>query len=352
MSTLTLTRTPRYMRTVSFANATYFKLELYIFTGVVGSKPATPTYTINKDTINGETQVTFEINELIKDYYELNFDGTYTTSEGQTLWAIADITPHSDTAVGTLVSTTFLAFDGFNYFEESVNRTYTLPTLWSVDKIQVLDTEFAVIPINAEIAETINYKLNGVTVSTFAITDSGDTNQKIQYIKSGALAVDSVDVVYDSGTKTITTEIETIDECKYPVSKIVFLNKYGALQNLYFFKKSIENLQVQRESFQRNILDESLPYISTFKFTEHQNNDFNITASESIVLNSGFVSESMNSTFKELLLSESIWIVRDGNTYPVNLVDSGITYKTGLNDKLINYTLNFKYAFNTINNVH
>ena len=344
------------MRTVTFANATYCKLELYIFTGVVGSKPATPTYTINKDTINGDTQVTFEINELIRDYYEINFTGTYTSSEGQTLWAIADITPHSATGVGSLVSTTFLAFDGFNYFQEpaptggSINATYILPTLFSADKIQVLDTQYAVIPVNAEIAETVNFKLNGVTVSTFAITDNGNTNQKIQYITSGELVVNSVDVVYDSGAKTSTTEIETVDECKYPVSKIVFINKLGALQNLYFFKRSTENLEVQKENFQRNILDESLSYSVGYKFTEHQNKTFNITATENIVLNSGFVSESMNDTFKELLLSKLIWMVKDGSTYPMDLLDSGITYKTGLNDRLINYTLNFKYAFNTINN--
>jgi hypothetical protein len=359
MSTLSLTRSPRYIRTSSLANATYFKLELYIFTGLTSDKPSDATYTLEKDVINSETQVTFEINQLIRDYYEHTFSGAYTNSTGYVLWAIADVTGYTSSSVGATVSTTFLAFDGFNYFQEplanggSINATYTLPILTSASKIQVLDTDFAQIPINAEIAETVNFKLAGATVSTHSITDSGNTNQKIQYITTTAANVDAVEVVYNSGGSTQSLTIEEVDECKHTVSKIVFINKYGALQNLYFFKKSVENLQINKDSFNRNILDETgFPFAVGFKFTEHQDKKFNIIANEAITLNSGFVSESMNDSFKELLLSQYVWMVRDGDTLPMNVEESSFTYKTGLNDKLINYTINLKYAFDTINNVH
>ena len=356
MSTLTLTRTPRYIRTVALTNATYFRLELFIFTGAIGSKPATATYTINKDIINAEESVTFEINALVRDYYDINF--IYANSIGSVLWVIADITGFTATTVITPVSTTFLAFDGFNYYQEpvssggSINATYTLPILLSADKVQVLDTDFAQIPVNAEIAERVDFKLNGVVVSTHTITDNGNTNQKIQHIITTASNVDEVDVIYNSGASTQTKTIELIDECKFPVSKIQFINKLGALQNLYFFKKSVETLDVKKDNFQRNILDATLPYAVGFKFTEHQIKDYNIIGNESLVLNSGFVSESMNDSFKELLLSQYVWVVRSGATLPVNVTSSNLTYKTGLNDRLINYTLNFKYAFDTINNIH
>ena len=358
MSTLTLTRTPRYIRSTTFANAIKVELKLYIFTGLIGAKPATATYTIEKDTINSETQVTFEINELVRDYYEIAFSGGYSTSTGQSLWVIVDLTPFSSSVVGSTTSTTFLAFDGFNYYQEpvssggSINATYTLPILLSADKVQVLDTDFAQIPVNAEIAERVDFKLNGAIVSTHIITDNGNTNQKIQYVSTSASNVDQVVVVYNSGASTETKTIELIDECKFSVSKIVFVNKLGALQNLYFFKKSVETLDVKKDNFQRNILDATLPYAVGFKFTEHQIKDYNIIGNESLVLNSGFVSESMNDSFKELLLSQYVWVVRSGDTLPVNVTSSNLTYKTGLNDRLINYTLNFKYAFDTINNIH
>lgn len=348
MSTLTLTRSPRYIRTTALANAINFRLDLYIFTGLVSDKPASATYTIIKNTINNQTQVNFEINQLIRDYYE-HTAPTTSSSSGYVLWAIADITATSNTTVIAPVSTTFLAFDGYNYFQDTVNATYVLPTLISADTVQVLDSEYAQIPVNAEIAETVNFKLNGVTVSTHSITDNGNTNQKIQYITTTASTVDAVDVVYNSGASTESKTIEEVDECKYTVSKIIFINRFGALQNLYFFKKSVEKLQIKKDSFNRNILDETLP---DFQLFEHQKKKFNIMGSESLVLNSGFVTESMNESFKELMLSQYVWIVRDGSTLPVNIKDSSFTYKTGLNDRLINYTINLDYAFDTINNIH
>ena len=357
MSTLSLTRSPRYIRTSSLANATYFKLELYIFTGLTSDKPSDATYTLEKDIINSETQVTFEINQLIRDYYE-HIAPTTGNSTVYVLWAIADVTGFTSSTVGATVSTTFLAFDGYNYFQEaasnggSINATYTLPTLLTSSKIQVLESEAAQIPVNAEIAETVNFKLAGSTVSTHSITDSGNTNQKIQYITTTAANVDAVDVVYNSGASTQSFTIEEVLECKHSDSKIVIINKYGALQKLYFFKKSVENLQINKDSFNRNILDETIPYIAGFQFKEHQDKKFNIIANEAITLNSGFVSESMNNSFKELLLSQYVWMVRDGDTLPMNVEESSFTYKTGLNDKLINYTINLKYAFDTINNVH
>jgi len=355
MSTLTLTRSPRYIRTVTFASATYFKLELYIFTGLIGAKPATATYTINKDIINGEEKVTFEINQLIRDYYDIAIDNS--GSDGQVLWVIADITPFSSSAVGSVASTTFLAFDGFNYFQEpvssggSINATYLLPILLTAEKVQVLNTDFAQIPVNAEIAESVDFKLNGAIVSTHLITDSGNTNQKIQYVVTTASSVDSVVVTYNSGASTETKTIELVDECKFSVSKIVFINKLGALQNLFFFKKSVERLEVKKENYQRNLLNE---VALSYDTSAHQMKDFNLTANESLVLNSGFVSESMNDSFKELLLSLFVWVIPSGATatIPLSVTESSLTYKTALNDKLINYTINFKYAFDTINNVH
>lgn len=360
MSTLTLTRTPRYIRTTALAGALSFRLDLYIYTGLVTDKPTTATYTLSKKTINSETQVTFEINQLVRDYYEHTV--ATTSSAGSVLWVVADATGFTSSTIGATVSTTFLAFDGFNYFQNafisfgsgggSINATYTLPTLISSSNIQVLDTEYTQIPVNAEVAETVNFKLAGVTVSTHSITDTGDVDQKIQYITTTALNVDAVDVVYNSGASTESKTIEVIDECKFPVAKIIFINRFGALQNLYFFKKSVESLEVKKEKFSRNILDETLNYFVGQNLTDHQDIDFNIIGNEMLVLNSGFVTESMNDTFKELLLSQYVWMVRDGSTLPVNIKESSFTYKTGLNDRLINYTINLQYAFDTINNIH
>ena len=72
---------------------------------------------------------------------------------------------------------------------------------------------------------------------------------------------------------------------------------------------------------------------------------------ENLVLNTGFVSESMNETFKELLMSEHVYLTDSSNIFPVNITDSNFIYKTSVNDRLINYTMNFEKSFSYINNV-
>ena len=59
----------------------------------------------------------------------------------------------------------------------------------------------------------------------------------------------------------------------------------------------------------------------------------------------------MNDTIEELFLAENVWIRFDGKTLPITPKSKSLQLKTSLNDKLINYTVNFEFAFNKLNNV-
>jgi len=54
---------------------------------------------------------------------------------------------------------------------------------------------------------------------------------------------------------------------------------------------------------------------------------------------------------RQLFQSEDVWITEENRTVPVNIKDSSFNYKTHLNDKLVNYTVQFEYAFDGINNI-
>jgi len=70
-----------------------------------------------------------------------------------------------------------------------------------------------------------------------------------------------------------------------------------------------------------------------------------------MTLNTGFYPELYNDIFKELQLSENVWIEIENRITPVNVESSGLEYKTQLNEKLINYTVDLSFAFDTINNI-
>jgi len=54
-------------------------------------------------------------------------------------------------------------------------------------------------------------------------------------------------------------------------------------------------------------------------------------------------------------LSEKVWITNitesGEQVLPINVKTGEITYKTSLNDKLVQYTIQFDKSFDTINNI-
>ena len=44
------------------------------------------------------------------------------------------------------------------------------------------------------------------------------------------------------------------------------------------------------------------------------------------------------------MVSEQVWLVIDGVTRPVYPTSSSVDFKTSINDKLVNYTIEFEQA--------
>ena len=110
-------------------------------------------------------------------------------------------------------------------------------------------------------------------------------------------------------------------------------------------------MNVSKETYKANILNSN----KTYNISSHTNRDFNIKATESTTLSSGFLSEEYNEVFKQMMLSEKVWITNIIETgeqvLPINVKTSNITYKTSLNDRLVEYTFDFENSYNVINNI-
>ena len=73
---------------------------------------------------------------------------------------------------------------------------------------------------------------------------------------------------------------------------------------------------------------------------------------ESIKLNTNYIHESLNDALGELISSEAVWVEVNGVTSPVSVLTQNLDYKKSINEGLINYTLNFEYAFNKRNTIY
>lgn len=319
--------------------------DIYIYTGTSGSYiSADKKYTITKEKISSRDNIVLEIAELVRDYIDLTFNDDYNSTP---VWVTTSVTYYKENDVlfsGTNpVITTFLAFDGFGYFEESANVSLSDNALITTSNIYLPEDTAGKIPIFAE--GVGKYIIDSTTTE---VTDDGNSNQKIQYITVPANS-NTVEI-YDTDDATLlkTITVNNICEPKYTPFKVTFVNKYGAYQDIYFFKKTVETFNVTDEFYKTNSVQSSTASYDTYA---PQSQRYNVNAKSSISMNTGFVKEDFNSAIEELFLSEDVWIRYDGKTLPLIPKTKSFTFKTSLNDKLINHTVDFDFAFDKINNV-
>ena len=385
MATKINVRSPFYLK-VSQTNIATATLNLYIYTGtfVANASVANPKYTITKDVLTSGF-IVFEVAELIRDYLEIEFDGTYSS---QVVWvnAVISTTVSSGSASATVSpdnTNGFVAFDGYGYFHEGTNPELSKGALISNNTIFRLNDSNVRIPVYTGDTTSVAFFYQGEEKRTQAISTSTNTNAQIDYVTvSGQdnndsyeervvadggtletsrcltdflrqLDVGLVDEVYvASSTGTEIIKILSTEECKYEPYKVTFVNKYGALQDLMFFKKSVESTNVTSEQFKASIFDQST---LSYKTHQHQQQAFLAQGKDRITMNTGYVNDDHNSVIEELLLSEQVYCTEITEAaevvIPVIPLTKSVTYKTSVNDRLANYTVDFEHAFDKINNI-
>jgi len=374
MSTIIRTRSPFFIRTPqqTSSSLSYFQINITVFGGIATSSELCDdlyaAYSLQKKPLGAEDSVTVDISEIVNDHIEQIFTGTYAAAKSSIWVTVSTSARESDgTLIGVISSNTYLAQEGYNKFKEGVNYTTEPTAMVSSTYIQYHLGSTVTIPVNVERVTSVQWRSGTSVRETDSFSDNGNQNQKIGYAQfTGGTLLDSALIIYDSGSTTTIT-LEQVEECKFPVNKITFVNRWGALQDLFFFKKSTESLEATRENFNASIFQarsvalsppqtgtncvETITY-NSYSTTAHSKKTFNANATESVVLNTGFVNELMNPYFEELMVSEYIWLTdSSANIFPVNLKESSFAKKTGLNDRLINYTMSFDKSFALVNNI-
>jgi len=320
-----------------------------------------------------------------------------------------DDTTTDETLIGSAIS-----FNGYGYFEDGVNpqlssdvlisntnifhncpksvstETVTADsTLYKADNAilkadnlsssAASSAEFGLyIPLltGAEGATEVTYlNSSGSTISTETVGSGSITHLTVDnstYTADGSvLTADmtyimeasseiTTDVEVPFGTRTIrilladgsykTLYVKCIDCSKYEPYKVSFVNKFGVVQDIWFDKKRTDNLDVSKDSYKRNILNISAAGV-TYSTNTASMFPHNIIGNKNLIMNTGFVTEDYNEVIQQLMLTESAWIHEDGLVTPIVPKTRSFKYKTTTDEKLINFTVEFDYAFETINNI-
>ena len=258
----------------------------------------------------------FEYAEILRNYLDITFDGTYIS---QTL----DITltfEQLDEPQGTTVFSTsesFIGIYGYTDYRQGDNVEYTTdqPAI-STTNLYIPDGVAGYIP-------SLNTTTGEIDYNTFSTTDT---------------------------TKTIGSTVFTIKricEPKYQDYKVTFVNKFGALQDLYFYLIRRDTTTASSDTYKAHKTTPTGGYV----IEEHSKETFNIKANDKFILNTCYLDETYNDVITELMLSDKIWITENAQVLPIRITTTSLEKKTTVNDKLIQYTLEFEYAFDKINNI-
>jgi len=320
------------------------ELQLWIYTGTTTNAPSDPTYSISKEKIQGQDRINFEISELARDYITHNFNNDYLSS---CVWVKAFVQKFDENdesySFDNYETIFYEAIDGYSYFQEGASAELSTDCLLSASNIYLPENTSGTIPIwSSGVGKFI---IDGVTTQ---VTDNGNTNQKIQYITVPANSSSVTIYGTDDSTLKKTITVTNICEPKFTSYKVTFVNRYGAYQDLYFYKKSVESLNVTDENYRSNIIQNSS---ASYNIYDPQNQRYNVKAETSLKLNTGFLIEDMNTSVEEMYMSENVWIRYNNQTLPINPTSKSLTKKTVLNDRMIDYTVDFKFSFNKINDV-
>lgn len=258
------------------------------------------------------------------EYIILTDDGSTNPSYGGTLNCSA-VRGWSDTDAGKVASEYHLP-GGIYYVPE--NTDY---------KFQILDFANANGSRNLqEISFTYEDGTGGsITLPDTPTIDSTEIHQLITIPMTGHT---SATVLLQSATVTLKTfNVEVRCRDKYGIRKLDYKDRNGATSSLYLFGRSNRSQTVERDTFRRS----TLPASNTVKYAIDD-----VNGRESEELNTDFVSESYDGVIQDILLTEQAEL--DGRR--VNVTDTSKTYKESVNE-LINYSLNVKFADDTILNI-
>ena len=276
-------------------------------------------YTIQKDVLPGTDRVTIDISQLVRDYIR----PVYYSGIGPTVAEAGEV-PVTYTLtlydvngdpVGSpyTPASTLTAVDGYQYYYNGNN--YNVPD----------DTDL----------------VSGVRIWV-------PEGQSGFIFRSVAGAIEKVPFT-GSASSVSLTNINRYPCSRYQNYALIFLNRFGVPQQMWFTAKTITSQTVSGNKYKSKYNAEN----GGADGTRHQVVDYNRNGKKQYTLNTDYVSrnqDDLNTHFQELLQSEYVWLEDEelGFSIPVNVTTSNVTYKTGLNDRLVNYQLQVEQAFDII----
>jgi hypothetical protein len=339
-----------YIVAIDEVGQTTTKVEIFLFNGFGSTFPTTPQYTLTKKIPSSNvTLCTYNLSPYIQEYINHNqfqINGTTNLAVTTNIYHFVNVkikTYYNNTLIGTTVTK---ASNGYSYYSQGYNYDNARLMLDSGNYNYFYSTTNVKDAGTITIDALTDYKAKYtdlVTATTHTITISANGVYDLFRVKPSMFANgNKVEIFDETNTLLRTYYFRPQEECKYTPVVIDFVNRYGFYQREFFYKASYNNFEVNNSEY--NLMQSDLV---NYSITDGQRKVFNANGKETIRCNSGWVTEGYSSTIKEIMLSEKILV----NSKPAKISTKQMEMQTSLNNKNINYLLEFEFAYESINSV-
>jgi hypothetical protein len=338
--------------------------ELYYWTGSVLDSGSVSDYTISKYPNTSNVGI-FDLNRIINS----TLTDLLQQNSSNVVYFAVDFYPQyqsgSTFVTGSHVkSSLYKALDGYGIFPETIGQElntlsqfYPLLTDGPVTQSAFLNNKgvsgVAVGTLGGVVADRIIYS-GSVGNATYFLSSSTSTSGQIDdypigISQSGFPLTGSIDwytIQPFNGETALGSKIryEIVCPQKYPNVRIKWKNRFGQFDWFNFNMVNRESLSTTKRTYQPTL---GTWEGSTFSYESYNSSmlDYIVDTKQTLQVNTDWVNEDYNDIFKQLMVSDEVYWIYDESDYnklrPLSIATSNISFKTGVVDKLIQYTFDF-----------
>lgn len=251
--------------------------------------------------------------------------------------------------------------DTFNASGIDLNYYYNANTIPTIDFI--VDFPLEVLDISVTYTSTVLVSGTPQTDTQTITYENGDYDRvekfRIPMVVAPIISGELIKTVFTIAELSPSLPRNEIYECilypnceiKYNPFSLSFINRLGGKQQITLFKNSTQSIEVKSSEYNTNTFNGK--WVTPYDQDNGQKRIFNKNGNKTIKCNTGWIKEAENINIQDIFLSENLFLKSADGTInsAVVLKNSSQQFKTHLNDKVINYELEFEVASSLINNV-
>jgi hypothetical protein len=339
--------------------------ELYYWTGsIINSGSA--DYTISKFPNTSNVGI-FDLNRIINStltdlliqntsnvmYFAVDF---YTQYLNGTLFVTGS----------HLKSNLYKGLDGYGIFPEPIGQeVYSKTPYWplmtdapTTQSVLIDDIGYSGVYIGdagTTQPTKLVYTSNLTTAETYFTASTATSGQIASYATSpsnSGFPLSTTNLEYYTiqaynGSTPLGTKLryDVVCKQKYPNVRISWKNRYGQFDWYSFYMVNRKSFQTTKKTYQPQLGTWEGATLS-YQSYDSSNLNYIVDSSQTLQVNSFWLTDDYNDWLKQLLVSDEIYYWDGTTARPLTIATSNIQFKTGVNDKLIQYQFDFNLGQN------